>query len=110
MNPYPCGWLNDAQKACGCASAVIPKYQKRISGAILDRIDIHIEIPRVDYEKLSGDRVGRRANLFVLACKLRVTYKPDASPTTGHRTPNATLICAWGRSGNIANFLKTGRA
>src|ERR687891_386359 len=58
MNPCPCGWLNDAQKACGCASAVVTKYQKRISGPILDRIDIHIEVPRVDYEKLSGDRVG----------------------------------------------------
>ena len=34
------------------------KYQKRISGPLLDRIDIHIEVPRVDYEKLSGDRVG----------------------------------------------------
>jgi magnesium chelatase family protein len=58
MNPCPCGWLNDAQKACGCASAVVTKYQKRISGPILDRIDIHIEVPRVDYEKLSGDRMG----------------------------------------------------
>ena len=58
MNPCPCGWLNDAQKACGCASAVVTKYQKRIIGPILDRIDIHIEVPRVDYEKLSGDRVG----------------------------------------------------
>jgi magnesium chelatase family protein len=36
----------------------VTKYQKRISGPLLDRIDIHIEVPRVDYEKLSGDRVG----------------------------------------------------
>jgi magnesium chelatase family protein len=58
MKPHPCGWLNDPQKACGCASAVVTKYQKRISGPILDRIDIHIEVPRVDYEKLSNDRLG----------------------------------------------------
>jgi magnesium chelatase family protein len=58
MNPCPCGWLNDPQKACGCAAAVVTKYQKRISGPILDRIDIHIEVPRIDYEKLSADRVG----------------------------------------------------
>lgn len=58
VHPCPCGWLNDAQKACGCASAVVTKYQRRISGPILDRIDIHIEVPRVDYEKLSGDRMG----------------------------------------------------
>jgi magnesium chelatase family protein len=37
---------------------VVTKYQKRISGPLLDRIDIHIEVPRVDYEKLSGDRTG----------------------------------------------------
>jgi predicted ATPase with chaperone activity len=36
----------------------VTKYQKRISGPLLDRIDIHIEVPRVDYEKLSGDRLG----------------------------------------------------
>ena len=37
---------------------MVTKYQKRISGPMLDRIDIHIEVPRVDYEKLSGDRLG----------------------------------------------------
>lgn len=58
VHPCPCGWLNDTQKACGCASAVVTEYQKRISGSILDRIKIHIEVPRVDYEKLNGDRAG----------------------------------------------------
>ena len=41
-----------------CAPAVVTKYQKRISGPLLDRIDIHIEVPCVDYEELSGDRMG----------------------------------------------------
>jgi magnesium chelatase family protein len=58
MNPCPCGFWGDTQKACTCAPAVVTKYQKRISGPLLDRIDIHIEVPRVDYEKLSGDRLG----------------------------------------------------
>jgi magnesium chelatase family protein len=58
MNPCPCGYYGDSQKPCTCAPAVVTKYQKRISGPLLDRIDIHIEVPRVDYEKLSGDRVG----------------------------------------------------
>jgi len=58
MNPCPCGNFGDPQKACGCAPAVVTKYQKRISGPLLDRIDIHIEVPRVDYEKLSSDRIG----------------------------------------------------
>jgi magnesium chelatase family protein len=56
--PCPCGHFSDTQKACTCAPAVVTRYQKRISGPLLDRIDIHIEVPRVDYEKLSGDRLG----------------------------------------------------
>jgi magnesium chelatase family protein len=58
MNPCPCGWYGDAQKPCTCAPGAVTKYQKRISGPLLDRIDIHIEVPRVDYEKLSGDRLA----------------------------------------------------
>lgn len=58
MNPCPCGYYGDSQKPCTCAPAVVTKYQKRISGPLLDRIDIHIEVPRVDYEKLSGNKTG----------------------------------------------------
>ena len=58
MNPCPCGYYGDSQKPCTCAPALVTKYQKRISGPLLDRIDIHIEVPRVDYDKLSADRVG----------------------------------------------------
>lgn len=56
--PCPCGYHGDSQKACTCAPAVVTKYQKRISGPLLDRIDIHIEVLRVDYEKLSSTQVG----------------------------------------------------
>jgi magnesium chelatase family protein len=58
MNPCPCGYYGDSQKPCTCAQGLVTKYQKRISGPLLDRIDIHIEVPRVDYEKLSGNRVS----------------------------------------------------
>ena len=58
MNPCPCGYYGDSVKACTCSSSTITRYQKRISGPLLDRIDIHIEVPRVDYEKLSDDRLG----------------------------------------------------
>jgi magnesium chelatase family protein len=43
---------------------MVTKYQKRISGPLLDRIDIHIEVPRVDYEKLSGDRLGESSEVI----------------------------------------------
>jgi magnesium chelatase family protein len=57
---YPCprGFYGDAQKPCTCSQSTVTKYQKRISGPMLDRIDIHVEVPRVDYEKLSSDRLG----------------------------------------------------
>ena len=62
MNPCPCGYYGDTLKPCTCAAALVTKYQKRISGPLLDRIDIHIEVPRVDYEKLSGDRLGETSD------------------------------------------------
>jgi magnesium chelatase family protein len=58
MNPCPCGYYGDSVKPCTCSSMVVTKYQKRISGPLLDRIDIHIEVPRVAYEKLSSERLG----------------------------------------------------
>ena len=50
--------FGDPIKPCTCAPSTVTKYQKRISGPLLDRIDIHVEVPRVDYEKLSGNRAG----------------------------------------------------
>lgn len=58
MNPCPCGYFGDPLKPCTCSSGMVTKYQKRISGPLLDRIDIHIQVPRVDYEKLSDRRTG----------------------------------------------------
>jgi len=58
MNPCPCGYYGDPVKECTCSNSMITRYQKRISGPMMDRIDIHIEVPRVDYEKLSDDRLG----------------------------------------------------
>ncbi len=58
MNPCPCGYYGDPVKECTCTPAMVTRYQKRISGPLLDRIDIHIEVPRVEYERLSDDRLG----------------------------------------------------
>ncbi len=58
MNPCPCGYYGDTLKPCTCSNSTITKYQKRISGPLLDRIDIHIEVPRVEYDKLSDQRQG----------------------------------------------------
>ncbi|HKP51134.1 MAG TPA: YifB family Mg chelatase-like AAA ATPase [Chloroflexia bacterium] len=58
QNPCPCGYYGDPVKECTCSHTTIARYQKKISGPLLDRMDIHIEVPRVDYEKLSDRRLG----------------------------------------------------
>ena len=58
MNPCPCGYYGDVLRECTCSLATVTRYQKRISGPLLDRIDIHVEVPRVDFDKLSDDRLG----------------------------------------------------
>jgi magnesium chelatase family protein len=61
MNPCPCGHLGDPTHACRCAPQAVQRYQKKISGPLLDRIDIHLEVPRVEYEKLIERRAGERS-------------------------------------------------
>ncbi len=58
MNPCPCGYYGDSVKECRCSSAEVTRYSKRISGPLLDRIDIYVEVPRIEYEKLADDRLG----------------------------------------------------
>ena len=62
-NPHRCmcGWHGDAERQCTCTPSAVARYQKRVSGPLMDRIDIHIEIPRVNYEKLSSERVNERS-------------------------------------------------
>lgn len=54
MNPCPCGYFNHPTRRCSCSPNAIQKYLNRISGPLIDRFDIHIEVPPVDYEELSG--------------------------------------------------------
>ncbi|HUT22515.1 MAG TPA: YifB family Mg chelatase-like AAA ATPase [Candidatus Bipolaricaulota bacterium] len=55
QNPCPCGYYNDPDKPCSCSSSQIIRYQKKISGPIIDRIDIHLDVPRIKFEKLQSD-------------------------------------------------------
>lgn len=61
QNPCPCGYLNDPTKPCICTPTQIMRYQKRVSGPLLDRIDIHIEVPKVKYEKLIDEKNGEKS-------------------------------------------------
>ncbi len=58
MNPCPCGYLNDPIRPCTCTPSQIVRYQKKISGPLLDRIDLYLEVPRVKTEKLTEENVS----------------------------------------------------
>jgi len=58
MNPCPCGYYGDPFRQCNCSPGLVSRYQRRISGPFIDRVDIFIEVPHVDYEKLTDDRLG----------------------------------------------------
>jgi magnesium chelatase family protein len=61
MNPCPCGYFGDPFRRCTCSPALVSRYQRRISGPFLDRVDIFVEVPHVDYEKLADDRLGEKS-------------------------------------------------
>ena len=58
MNPCPCGYFTDPNKPCKCSPTQIDKYLSRISGPLIDRIDIHIEVPPVPYRELRAEQNG----------------------------------------------------
>jgi len=58
MNPCPCGYYGDRRRACSCGPQQIRQYQSRISGPLLDRIDIHVEVASLPYRELSGQHTG----------------------------------------------------
>lgn len=64
MNPCPCGYFTDATKDCTCNSGMIQKYMSKISGPMLDRIDIHIEVPAVKYKDLSSGARGESSEII----------------------------------------------
>ena len=58
MNPCPCGFYGDPFRRCTCPAGLVSRYQRRISGPFIDRVDIFVEVPHIDYEKLTDKRLG----------------------------------------------------
>jgi magnesium chelatase family protein len=86
MNPCKCGWYGDPVKPCTCTPAQISAYQKKISGPLLDRIDIHLEVTRVNFDKLSDARAGESS----AAIRARVQAARDRQ---ARRFAGTTLAC-----------------
>lgn len=78
MNPCPCGYYGDPFHACNCPPGLVARYQKSISGPFMDRVDIFIEVPHIEYDKLSDDRLGEpseKVQARVTAARYRQTER-----------------------------------
>jgi magnesium chelatase family protein len=64
MNPCPCGYFGDNNHECNCTTGSIQKYMSRISGPLLDRIDIHITVPSVKFKELSSEACGEKSEVI----------------------------------------------
>jgi len=99
FHPCPCGWYGDAIHECTCTPATVTRYQKRISGPLLDRIDIHVEVPRVAYEKLTDQRLGEtsekvRARVEAAREKQRLRFlRTGLSSNSDMRPADVRLYC-----------------
>jgi magnesium chelatase family protein len=58
MNPCPCGYYGDLKRECRCGPVQVQRYRQRISGPLLDRIDLHVEVPLIDYKELATSEAG----------------------------------------------------
>ncbi len=98
MNPCPCGYYGDPTHECTCSRGVVENYQKRISGPMMDRIDIHVTVPRVEYDKLAGAAEGERSAAIrarVEAARARQRARfTGANPVAGNGTPGGILCNA----------------
>ena len=84
MNPCPCGYYGDPVHECSCMAPQIQKYMSRISGPLMDRIDIHIEVPAVKYKELASDQFGEDSETIrerVQEARLRQLRRFASEPT-----------------------------
>ncbi len=96
MNPCPCGYATDSTHSCSCTSSHIQKYMARISGPLLDRIDIHLEVPRVNFKELSSESVGESSetirNRVIRARELQLDRFKNSSTTFTNAAMNTKSI------------------
>lgn len=90
MKPYPCGYLTDDRHVCSCQPAAILRYRSRISGPLMDRIDLQVEVPAVPYEDLKAPR-GNRDSATMRAGILKVRARQAERYQGQHIRLNADL-------------------
>ena len=108
MNPCPCGYHGDPQKECSCNPLQIHKYRSKVSGPLLDRIDIHVEVPPVRYKELSDEAGGETSSDI----KSRVNRAREiqmmrfkGSPIHSNSQMNPTQVKKYAKPGDTGNKL-----
>jgi len=95
MNPCPCGYYGDPFRQCTCPPSLVSRYQRRISGPFIDRVDIFVEVPHIDYEKLTDDRLGEpsdKVRARVAAARSRQLKRFEETKLTSNSEMTPTEI------------------
>ena len=91
MNPCPCGFFGDGTERCSCSESRIAHYRARLSGPLLDRFDIHVEVPRIPFEDLTGIPCGGESVDYAEAARQARSHQIERSGVPNARLTNREL-------------------
>lgn len=91
MNPCPCGYYGDVKRECRCSPPQIEKYRQRISGPLLDRIDLHVEVPLVEYRELASEVSGETSGVVRQRVEAARVLQRERFGSNKNITCNATM-------------------
>jgi magnesium chelatase family protein len=100
MNPCPCGYYNHPDKECTCGSAQVQRYLSKVSGPLMDRIDLHVEVTPVNYDDLANDvpkEGSKEIRQRVIAARLIQIDRYNVSPTTSNATMSSKELKSYCR-------------
>ncbi len=96
MNPCPCGYFGDLKRECRCSAVQVQRYRQRISGPLLDRIDLHIDVPSVDYREIASERAEEastaiRDRIGLARERQQARFRKDKKITCNARMPSRAI-------------------
>ncbi|QDU93930.1 YifB family Mg chelatase-like AAA ATPase [Lignipirellula cremea] len=110
LNPCPCGFRNDPRRDCHCSVQTVERYMSKISGPLLDRIDIHIEVPAVPFKELADERQGTSSaemRAQVVSAREKQAARFEGSPTLYNSQMSSRMIRQYCKlSASCMNLLK----
>lgn len=108
MNPCPCGYYNHPDRQCVCGPGIVQKYLSKISGPLLDRIDLHVEVTPVNFTELSSERISEKSEVIrervIKAREIqqkRFTEKPDLHCNAQMESKMVRQVCKISEAGQI---------